>query len=111
MLDLLLRLRKDGKQLNHYLRDNLRHQRAQRDLGIDFEAFEEASDTFKEFEESVIARADPVGRLIYSDIRGTCSADRNDNTHGEEEINANKNEFCGLERDLVTVEKESKIRS
>jgi hypothetical protein len=49
MLDLLLRLRKDGKQLNHYLRDNLRHQRAQRDLGIDFEAFEEASDTFKEF--------------------------------------------------------------
>jgi hypothetical protein len=48
MLDLLLRLRKDGKQLNHYFRDNLRHQRAQRDLGIDFEAFEEAPDTFKE---------------------------------------------------------------
>jgi hypothetical protein len=64
MLDLLLRLGKDGKQLNHYFRDNLRHQSAQRDLGIDFEAFKEASDTFKEFEETVIARADSFGRLI-----------------------------------------------
>jgi hypothetical protein len=64
MLDLLLRLRKDGKQLNHYLSDNLRHQRAQRDLGIDLEAFEEAPDTFEELEESVIARTDPFGRLI-----------------------------------------------
>jgi hypothetical protein len=64
MLDLLLRLRKDGKQLNHYLCDYLRHQGAQRNLGVDFEAFEEASDTFKELEESVIARADPIGRLM-----------------------------------------------
>jgi hypothetical protein len=64
MLDLLLCLGKNRKQLDHYLRDYLRHQRAQRDLGIDFEAFEEASDAFKEFKESVIARADPFGRLI-----------------------------------------------
>jgi hypothetical protein len=48
MLDLLLRLCEDGKQLKHYLRDNLRHQRAQRDLCIDFESFEEAPDAFKE---------------------------------------------------------------
>jgi hypothetical protein len=64
MFDLLLRLRKNRKQLNHYLSDNLRHQRAQRDLGVDFETFEEAPDTFKELEESAIARADPFGRLI-----------------------------------------------
>ena len=70
MLDLLLRLAKDGKQLNHDLCDYFRHQGAQRDLGIYFEAFEKASDTFKQFEESVIARADTPGRLIYSDIRG-----------------------------------------
>jgi hypothetical protein len=60
---LLLCLRENGKQLNHYFCNYLRHQRAQRDLGIDFEAFEEAPDTFKEFEESVIARADSIGRL------------------------------------------------
>jgi hypothetical protein len=110
MLDLLLRLRKDGKQLNHYLSDNLRHQRAQRDLGIDLEAFEEAPDTFEELEESVIARTDPFGRLIWSDIRGTQPGDRNDDTHGEEDINADENEFSGLERNLFTVEKELKIR-
>ena len=47
MLNLLLRLREDGKQLNHYLHDYLRHERAQRNLGIYFEAFEEASYAFK----------------------------------------------------------------
>jgi hypothetical protein len=55
------------------------------------EAFEEAPDTFEELEESVIARTDPFGR-------------------GEEDINADENEFSGLERNLFTVEKELKIR-
>ena len=64
LLDLLLRLRKDGEQFDHYLHDDLRHQRAQRDLGINFEAFEEAPDGLKEFEESVIARADSFSRLV-----------------------------------------------
>jgi hypothetical protein len=63
MLDLLFRLRKNRKQLDHYFRDNLGHQRAQRDLCIDFEAFEEAPHTFEEIEESIVARADPFGRL------------------------------------------------
>ena len=71
MLDLLLRLAEDGKQLDHNLCDYLRHQSAQRDLGIDFETFEEAPNTFKEFEESVVARADPFGCLICINIRGT----------------------------------------
>ena len=47
ILDLLLRLREDGKQLNHYFHKYLRHERAQRNLGIYFEAFEETSDAFK----------------------------------------------------------------
>ena len=64
MLDLLLRLTEDGKQLDHNLCDYFRHQSAQRNLGIDFEAFEEASNTLKEFEESIVARADPPCRLI-----------------------------------------------
>jgi hypothetical protein len=64
LLDLFLRLGKDGKHFDHYLYDYLRHQRAQRDLGIYFEAFEEASDAFEEFKESVIARADSFSRLI-----------------------------------------------
>jgi hypothetical protein len=64
MFDLLLRLGKDGKQLDHDLHDYLRHQSAQRDLCIYFEAFEEASDAFKEFKECVIARADSFGRLM-----------------------------------------------
>ena len=63
-LNFLLRLGENRKQLSHDLDDYLRHQRAQRDLGIYFEAFEEASDAFKEFKESVIARADSFGRLI-----------------------------------------------
>ena len=63
MLDLLLRLGEDGKQFGHYLYDYVRHQRGQRDLGIDFEAFEEVSDALKEFKEGVIARADSFSRL------------------------------------------------
>ena len=46
-LNLLLRLDEDGKQLNHYPHDYLRHQRAQRNLGIYFEALQETSDAFK----------------------------------------------------------------
>ena len=49
LLDLLLRLSKDGKQFDHYLHDDLRHQRAQRDLGINLKPFEEAPDALKEF--------------------------------------------------------------
>ena len=64
MLDLLLRLGEDRKQLEQYLHDYLRHQRGQRDLGINLEAFEEASDALEEFKEGVIARADSFGRLI-----------------------------------------------
>ena len=64
LFDLLLSLSEDGKHFDHYFYDYLRHQRAQRDLGIDFEAFEEASDTLEELKESVIARADPFSRLI-----------------------------------------------
>jgi hypothetical protein len=42
-------------QLYHYLRDDIRHQRIQRDLGINMETIEEASEAFEEFEEGVIA--------------------------------------------------------
>jgi hypothetical protein len=44
------------------------------------------------------------------DIRGIQLADRNDNTHGEEEIDANEYGFCGFEWNLIAVEKESKIK-
>ena len=64
VLDLLLRLAEDGKQLDHNLGDYFRHQSAQRNLSIDFEALEEAPNTLKEFEESIVARADPLCRLI-----------------------------------------------
>ena len=64
LFDLLLSLSEDGKHFDHYFYDYLRHQRAQRDLGIYFEAFEEASDTLEELKESVIARAHPFSRLI-----------------------------------------------
>ena len=64
MPNLLLRLGKNGKQFDRYLHDYFRHQSAQRDLGIYFEAFEEASDAFKELKESIIARADSFSRLI-----------------------------------------------
>ena len=47
MLDLLLRLGEDGKQFGHYLYDYVRHQRGQRNLGIDFEALEEAPDALE----------------------------------------------------------------
>ena len=71
LFDLLLSLGKDCKHFDHDLYDYLRHQRAQRDFGIDFEAFEEASDALKQFKESVVARADSFSRLIRLDIRGT----------------------------------------
>ena len=64
VLDLLLRLAEDGKQLDHNLCDYFRHQSAQRNLSIDFKAFEEAPNTLKEFKESIVARADPLCRLI-----------------------------------------------
>ena len=61
--DLFLRYSKYRNQLDHYLRDNIRHQRVQGDLGINMETFEEVSDTFKEFEQAVIARAYTISRL------------------------------------------------
>jgi hypothetical protein len=48
---------------NHDFRDNIRHQRVQRDLGIDMETFEEVSKVFEEFEEGVIARAHSISGL------------------------------------------------
>src|ERR1700761_479926 len=47
--DLFLCQGKDINQLGHYLRNDLRHQWAQRDICVNFEAFEEVSDTFEEF--------------------------------------------------------------
>jgi hypothetical protein len=76
MLDLLLRLGEDAKQLDHDLHDYLCHQSAQRDLGIDFESFEEASDAFKEFKECVIARADSFGRLVVTGYEETLLIDK-----------------------------------
>jgi hypothetical protein len=64
LFDLFLRLSEDRKHFDHYLYDYLRHERAQRDVGIDFEVFEEASDALEELKESVIARADSFGRLM-----------------------------------------------
>jgi hypothetical protein len=64
LFDLFLRLSENRKHFDHYLYDYLRHQMAQRNLGIDFEAFEEASDTVEELKESVIARADSFSGLI-----------------------------------------------
>src|ERR1700758_2284868 len=61
---LFLRLGKDGKQFDHYLHNYLRHQRAQVDLGINFETLEEVSDALKEFKESIIACADTFSRLM-----------------------------------------------
>jgi hypothetical protein len=37
-------------------------------------------------------------------------ADGNDNTYGEEDIDANEYEFCRFEWNLIAVEKESKNR-
>ncbi len=62
-IDLYLRQGKYRNQLDHYLRDYIRHQRVQRDLGIDMETFEEVADAFKEFEKGVIARAYSISRL------------------------------------------------
>ena len=64
--DLFLRYGEYRNQLNHDLRDNIRHQRVQGDLGIDMETIEEASEAFKEFEEGVIASADTISGLRSS---------------------------------------------
>ena len=64
LLDLFLGPGKDFKHFDHYLYNDLCHQRAQRDLGIYFETFEEASDALKQFKEGFIARADSFSRLI-----------------------------------------------
>ncbi len=61
--DLLLRLRENGKQLDHYLDNHFGHQRSERNLGIDFETFEEIPDAFEELKESVVARAYTFSRL------------------------------------------------
>ena len=39
-------------------------------------------------------------------VRGTWASDRNENTDGKEDIDANEDEFGRLERNLITVEKE-----
>ncbi len=62
-IDLYLRQSKYRNQLDHYLRDYIRHQRVQRDLGINMETFEEVADAFEEFEEGVVARAYSISRL------------------------------------------------
>ena len=47
--DLFLRNGKNRNQLDHYLCDNIRHQRVQGDPGIDMKTFEEVSEAFEEF--------------------------------------------------------------
>jgi hypothetical protein len=64
LFDLFLRLSKDGKHFDHYLYDYLRHQGAQRDHGIYFEAFEGTSDALEKLKESAIARTGSFSRLI-----------------------------------------------
>jgi hypothetical protein len=61
--DLFLRNGEYRNQLNHYFRDNIRHQRVQGDLGINMKTFEEVSEAFEEFEEGVIARAHSISGL------------------------------------------------
>jgi len=61
--DLLLRLRKHGKQFDHYLDDYFGHRRSERDLSVDFETFEKTPDAFEELKESIVARAYSIGRL------------------------------------------------
>jgi hypothetical protein len=61
--DLFLRNSKYQNQLDHYFGDNIRHQRVQANLCMNMETFEEVSDTLKEFEEGVIARAHSVSGL------------------------------------------------
>ena len=97
MLNLLLRLGEDGKQLDHDLHDDLRHQSAQRDLCIYFEAFEEASDAFKEFKESVIARTDSFGRLVVTGYQERLIDTIKRKTDCEEDIDADEDEICRLE--------------
>ena len=50
-------------QLNHDLRDNIRHHSVQGDLRKNMETIEEASEAFKEFEEGVITRAYSISSL------------------------------------------------
>ena len=38
-------------------------------------------------------------------VRGTWASDRNENTDGKEDIDANEDEFCRLERNLIKEEK------
>ena len=82
--DLFLRDGKYQNQLDHDFRDNIRHQRVQRDLGIDMETFEEVSEAFEEFEEGVIARAHSISglRSFGSDIR-SIRPTKKEGTHGE----------------------------
>ena len=62
-IDLFLRQGKYRNQLDHYLRNNIRHQRVKRDLGINMETLEEVPNALKEFKEGVIARAYSISRL------------------------------------------------
>ena len=86
--DLFLRDGKYQNQLDHDFRDNIRHKRVQRDLGIDMETFEEVSEAFEEFEEGVVARAHSISasisglRSFESNIR-SIRPTKKEGTHGE----------------------------
>ena len=61
---------------------------------------EEVSETFKEFDEGVVARAHSVSGLRSFEYRSILPAKKG-GTHGEEDIYSDKNEFCRLERYLA----------
>ena len=67
--DQIFRYGKYRNQLDHYLRDNIRHKRVQGDLGIDMETVEQVSEAFKEFEEGVIASAYTISGLRSSEYQ------------------------------------------
>ena len=52
-----------GEQLDHDLYDYVRHQRGKRERSVDFKAFEEISEAFKQVDERIVARADAIGYL------------------------------------------------
>ena len=69
MLNLLSCERKHGEELDHYLYNDVRHQRGKRDRSVDFKALEEISKAFEQVHERIVARADTDGSLMDPDIR------------------------------------------
>ena len=55
LVNLLGRQGKHRKYFNHYLHDNIRHYRSERDHRIDLQTSEEAPQALKEVEEGVVA--------------------------------------------------------